>query len=117
MQNNGLSDLTLEWMMRKAREYGLKMDSQLISQPFFFSDLHEVIPKRTATKWGYRIATLWSVKFLSIYYVNDEDRPLIKRIASNGDYIRPIEDMKRVSPEASIRMRMDENYQPINCLQ
>jgi len=116
-QNTGLSDLTLGWMIRKAKEHGLKMDSQLISAPFFSSDFLEAVPKRNATKWGYRILTLLSVKLLSIYYVNDEDRPLIKHIAWNGDYIRPIEDMERVSPEASIRMKMDEKYQPVNCSQ
>lgn len=114
-QNTGLSDLTLDWMIRKAKEHGLNIDSQLISEPYFSPDFLESVPKRGWSKWVYRAATLLGVKLLSIYYVSDENRPLVKYIAWNGDYIRPIDDMKRLSPEVSIRMKMDENYRPGNC--
>ena len=107
--------LTLDWMIRKAKEHGLNIDAQLISEPYFSPDFLESVPKRDWSKWVYRAATLLGVKLLSIYYVSDENRPLVKYIAWNGDYIRPIDDMKRLSPEVSIRMKMDENYRPANC--
>lgn len=113
-KSTGLSDITLEWMMRKAREYGLRIDTQLISDPIFSPDFLEPIPERGFSKWIYRIATLCIVKFPSIYYVNDEDRPLIRHIGWNGDYLRPIRDMKAVSPEAKIRMEMNKSYRLYN---
>ncbi|MEK7778484.1 MAG: DUF2235 domain-containing protein [Pseudomonadota bacterium] len=113
-KSTGLSDIALEWMIRKAKEHGLKIDTQLISDPIFSPDFLEPIPERGFSKWFYRIATLCSVKFLSIYYVNDEDRPLVDHIGWNGDYLRPIRDTKAISPEAKIRMEMDESYRPHN---
>jgi uncharacterized protein (DUF2235 family) len=110
----GLSDGALEWMAECARKNDLNLtplERVVFSpdRPFKKDDRQPIHDSQT---WYYKALTNFFVKRLSQVYP-ESDRPLIRHVDDEGNYIRPIGADEDVSAVVEKR-KHDPGYHPAN---
>lgn len=109
-----LSDLALHWMTDNAMKHGLGVDLKRV--PDFCPSCNK--PIADSQTFSYRLATVLLVKlpsYLGLVYPS-QNRPLVRHIKLNGDYVRPIPAKGDIHPQVMQKINEEPDYRPINAL-
>jgi uncharacterized protein (DUF2235 family) len=98
--NTCLSDVSLEWMAKRAQRLGLNVDLSIISSPPCRPDATATI--NNSQTIFYRLSTILFIKIPSVIspkLIAKDDAPYVGDVQWNGDYIRPVTPQLIAAPE------------------